>query len=99
MAGVWGSQLRKKNTGAKNYRRLYLSTTLPDVQRFRHPSTALEAVKRKHIDVLIAARRPAADLGASEPRFAFPLASLSIKEGRGGTLCFPELPSEVATRC
>lgn len=78
---------------------LFSNTTLPDVQRFSDPATALDALKRKRIDVLIAARRPAADLVASEPMFAFPLASLSIKEGRGGTLCFPELPSEVATRC
>ncbi|AOT41811.1 ATP-binding protein [Enterobacter ludwigii] len=78
---------------------LFSNTTLPHVQRFSDPASALDALKRHRIDVVIAAQRPAAGLVSSEPMLTFPLASLSIKEGRGGTLCFPELPPEVTTRC
>ena len=78
---------------------LFSNTSLPAVQRFSDPAPALDALKRHRIDVLIAAQRPAAGLVSSEPMLAFPLASLSIKEGRGGTLCFPELPPEVTSRC
>ena len=78
---------------------LFSNTSLPSVQRFSDPAPALDALKRHRIDVLIAAQRPAAGLVSSEPMLAFPLASLSIKEGRGGTLCFPELPPEVTSRC
>lgn len=78
---------------------LFSNTTLPNVQRFSTTASALDALNQHRIDVLIAAKRPAAGLVSSEPMLTFPLASLSIKEGRGGTLCFPELPSEVTSRC
>lgn len=78
---------------------ILFNNTPPHVQRFSTAESALQALTHRRIDVLIAASPPAAGLVASESMLSFPLATLSIQNGRGGTLCFPELPAEIAYRC
>jgi two-component system sensor histidine kinase EvgS len=78
---------------------LFSNTLQPAVQRFSHPDTALSALQHRQIDLLIASRAPAQHLVASTPLLTFPLASLTLKHGQGGTICFPELPPEIHHQC
>ncbi|MRT57975.1 response regulator [Enterobacteriaceae bacterium RIT693] len=78
---------------------LFSNAPEPEIHRFASASEGTEALNRRQIDVLIADHSPAEYLHPSEPMLTFPLASLTMKNGAGGTLCFPELPVNLTPPC
>jgi two-component system, NarL family, sensor histidine kinase EvgS len=78
---------------------LFSNATTPEIRRFASLADAVEALRQHQIDLLIADRSPAEDLLPSELMLTFPLASLSLQNGSGGTLCFPELPLHLTPPC
>lgn len=78
---------------------LFSNTSTPEIRRFASVSAGVEALNQQQIDVLIADRAPTQTLRPSDPMLTFPLASLTLKNGTGGTLCFPELPVDLTPPC
>lgn len=78
---------------------LFSNTPELEIHRFSSASEGVAALNQRRVDVLIADRAPAQNLQASEPMLTFPLASLTLKNGTGGTLCFPELPINLTPPC
>lgn len=78
---------------------LFSNAHAPEIHRVASAHEGLEALNQRQIDVLIADRAPAEYLHSSEPMLTFPLASLTLTNGTGGTLCFPELPVSLTPLC
>nr|WP_159466068.1 ATP-binding protein [Scandinavium goeteborgense] len=78
---------------------LFSNSAAPEIRRFGSLADAVDALRQHQIDLLIAARPPAEDLQHSELMLTFPLASLSIINGNGGTICFPDLPLRLTPPC
>jgi len=78
---------------------LFNNTPQPEILHFTSVTEGTEALKKQQIDVLISDHKPADYLRSSEPMLTFPLASLTLERGTGGTLCFPELPVNVTPPC
>ncbi|MGU3524757.1 ATP-binding protein [Enterobacteriaceae bacterium C23F] len=78
---------------------LFSNALQPQITRYASPAEGVSALKQRQVDLLIADRPPAENLVASEPMLTFPLASLSLINGSGATLCFPELPVALTPPC
>lgn len=78
---------------------LFIHTPKPEVHHFASAAEGVEALRQQRVDIVIADQLPDASLRASDPVLTFSLASLTLQNGTGGTLCFPGLPVNLAPSC
>lgn len=78
---------------------LFIHSPRPEIHRFASADESVEALKQGIIDIVIASQPPQSSLQASDPLITFSLASMTLRNGTGGTLCFPHIPNNLASSC
>lgn len=78
---------------------LFIHNPRPEVHRFVSADESVKALKQGIVDVVIASQPPESALQASDPIVTFSLASVTLQNGTGGTLCFHNLPVNITASC